>query len=100
RALRLLHSFPTDALPIYRRKFNEFAAKPDSVWYSQSRLHPDCCMEGGSIGPATALPDGHGGSGTEPDGGWCLLIHGKHPGVIAPDRKSTRLNSSHVKISY
>src|SRR5204863_10148934 len=33
-------------------------------------------------------------------GGDLPLVHARHPGADAEDRKSTRLNSSHVEISY
>src|SRR5690554_7032999 len=31
---------------------------------------------------------------------WCLMVERLSPGLSALDRKSTRLNSSHVRISY
>src|SRR5690606_41627673 len=48
-----------------------------------------------------------GGGGPRPGGIFCRLGRAGHPGAHTaggvsrrPDRKSTRLNSSHVKISY
>src|SRR6266511_5458611 len=35
-----------------------------------------------------------------PDAGDFVIAHRRPPGPPRPDRKSTRLNSSHVKISY
>src|SRR5690606_41667747 len=80
------------------------------------RRSPGADDPGAGTGPGRVLPEaarhaergrgGHGGGrpcrGPAPRCGLLLPAHGRAPRLAphGPDRKSTRLNSSHVKISY
>src|SRR5690606_41597301 len=86
RALRPLHSFPT-------RRSSDLARRPPQIGPQGG---------GGDPGRPASLPHRDGGR----DGGHrrCQPTHrdslrGRHR-LRRLDRKSTRLNSSHVKISY
>src|SRR5690606_42044507 len=96
---RDLHSFPHDALPIWNtgillnNEMDDFSAKPGAsnlfgaIGSKANSVHPGKTPLS-SMSPTIVL-----------ENGVPKLAVGA-PGGTRIDRKSTRLNSSHVKISY
>src|SRR5690606_41361255 len=81
-----------------------FLNAPPTPEISTLSLHdalPICPVPGALAADATGRHGGAGGTALSPSrfvDQWCAGIHRHAP--FAADRKSTRLNSSHVKISY
>src|SRR5690606_5363043 len=65
----------------------------------------DLAVGGGPVGPGSGVGDAELGATLAPeDGAVAVAVVGEDPldrdALLGEDRKSTRLNSSHVKISY
>src|SRR5690606_41546561 len=85
-----------DALPIYIAAAIGQALELETR-ASQRRIHQEPRQAALALNPALPFFDrhhDHAGSAIARDGLWLFLRFGNQ------DRKSTRLNSSHVKISY
>src|SRR5207249_11995660 len=95
-ALAALHSFPTRRSSDLRCGFGVAYDRTDDVLFSNARGNPPafsrfnlCC--------GTSTQD----FSTPFDGGVITYVLGTSNSATSyPDRKSTRLNSSHVSISY
>src|SRR5690606_42133303 len=79
---------------------------PYTTLFRSGRNKCHCCHRGGAAGDDPAICRRHGAAGPDDprelgadQGLSCDHYEGLWPGRH-PDRKSTRLNSSHVKISY
>src|SRR5690606_41590386 len=92
--LRALHSFPT------RRSSDLFSHIPLRSENYQYRNRAGCI----GVPDNGPIPDGRYHIVNRPSGGWKGVIrtdlHDFYSWPTSRDRKSTRLNSSHVKISY
>src|SRR5690606_39522532 len=88
---RSLHSFPTRRSSDLDRAVEALVADPQQRPRRAARLHPRA-RRGGARGPVRSLLPAPGSPLR--NGPFLQLL------VYRLDRKSTRLNSSHVKISY